>query len=249
MKVILTITLLVSSFYSLCTWAKEDNCRELKNNVITFCQNIEDSCISIKSCLTRRDTCVGNVPKNIPKDSDSCLGINECMNEIKGKLPSYDRCDYYWNQTKASNGFCTVRRHWLYSEDGCPGKIGGLLSSIAYGLSAEVDLKFDCKPTYVKYKKQSGHCINAIKDFSQKCKIQQKGHSVFAASDVSFVKQYMPKTCAYKENFKKYHQGDFALPMPARSKSSRVNDGKRSIHKVAPQTDDRAPVQGKVIKD
>lgn len=249
MKAILNITLLVGQLFSLSSLAKVDNCRELKNDVISFCQTIEDSCISIKSCLTRRDTCIGRVPKNIPQDAVSCLGINECMNEIRDELPSYDRCEYYWNQTKGSKGFCTVKHHWFRSEDGCPGKVGGIFSNIAYGLNAEVDLKFDCKPTYVKYKKKSSSCVNAIKDFSSQCKVKQKGLLVLAASDVLFVKQYMPKTCAYKDNFKKYHQGNFELPKPARTKSSRANNGKRSIHKVAPQTDDRAPVKGNVIKD
>lgn len=244
MKAFLQTTLLVSSLFSLSSFAKMNNCRELKNDVISFCQNLEDSCTSIKSCLTRRDTCVGTVPKNVPKDAEGCLGLNECMGEVAGRLPSSDRCEYYWNQSGDSNGFCTVKKHWLYSEDGCPGKIGGLLNTIAYGLIAEVDMKFDCKPTYVKYKKKARSCASAIKDFSAHCKVEQNGHSVLAPSDVSFVKQYMPKTCEYRQNFKKYHQGDFELAPEAETHNARTNDGRRSIKKVAPQTDDRSPVKG-----
>lgn len=250
MKNILKVTLFMGSLMALSLNAQADSCRELKNDIKTFCQNIDNTCESIKSCLTRRDTCVGRVPKNIPRDATSCTGLNECMEAIKDELPSRERCKYRWSQTEQSEGLCTVDRHWLYSEDGCPGKIGGLLNNLAYGLNSEVDTGFTCKPTRTKYVKQKKSCNDAIKEFKSSCTVDQGGRVIMADEDRAFIEEYSPKNCEYSIKFNRYRQGDFELASPSRVENSQSYDGPRHGKKVAPHTDDRSGEEGaKVLRN
>ncbi len=241
----------MSTTFALPLTAHAQSCRELKNDIKTHCQVIDNTCESIKSCLTRRDTCVGKVPQNIPKDATSCVALNECMGEIKSELPSSEQCKYYWSHSGDSKGLCTVDRHWLYSEDGCPGKIGGLINNLAYGLKAEVDTGFTCEPTRTKYIRQKVSCREAIEAFSKSCTVDQGGRIVMAEEDKAFIKEFTPKKCEYSDKFKLYRQGDFELAAPARVDSSDSYDGsRRGRRKIAPQTDDRAPEKGsKVLRN
>ncbi len=251
MKTFLKATFLMGPLIALSFNAQAQSCRELKNSIKTHCQVIDSTCESIKSCLTRRDTCVGKVPKNIPRSANSCVALNECMTAIKGELPSGEQCRYHWSQSEGREGICTVDRHWLYSEDGCPGKIGGLLNNLAYGLSSEVDTGFTCEPTRNKYVKQRKSCTDAIKEFESSCTVDQGGRIVMADEDKAFIKEFSPKNCEYSDRFSRYRQGDFELAAPARVDSGSSYDGSRSgKRKIAPHSDDRAPGEGdKVIRN
>ncbi len=242
MKVIFKLTTLWALTVSV-TYA--NSCRELKDDVKVHCQVIEDTCKSIKSCLTRRDTCVGRVPKSIPKDPSSCEEVNECMQGIKNHFPSGEKCTYYWSKTESNDGFCTTKRHFLYSEDGCPGKIGGLLNTVAYGLGSEVDTGFTCAPTRKKYQKQEKSCRDAIAAFKKGCQVDQGGRHVMAQEDRDYIAEYEPKKCEFSDRFDRYRQGDFELPQSASTHSERGNDSNRgAVQKRPPIGDDRRPHDG-----
>ncbi len=229
MKTTLKLLFVLTSL--ACTSSYADTCREYKNDIKTHCQVVADACTSIKSCLTRRDTCVPSVPS----DSTSCVGLNTCMDDIKDQLPSSDRCKYHWND---SGSFCTTKRHWIYSEDGCPGKMGGIINNLAYGFASEIDSDFNCKPTRHKYQIQKRGCLEAIDTFKSNCMAQN------VEEDERFVEENTPAPCIEDEEFDSYREGDFELPSSASGNGEDQYDGSRSNKKVAPQTDDRAPEQG-----
>ena len=239
MKLIRT-TLLLASTFSVSAYA--DTCREIKNSIKTHCQILDNSCVSIGSCLTRRDTCVGRVPENIPTDPNACVGLNECMDAISDELPSTERCKYKWNDASADRGFCTVDRHWLYSEDGCPGKVGGVINSIAYGLGSEVDSGFTCAPTRKKYQIIEKSCLDAISEFEQSCAVEGRGE--LEEEDQEYVESFRPEPCEYNEKFDDYRQGDFELAAPSSVHGDSHFDGGRGGKKIAPHSDDNHPEEG-----
>lgn len=228
----------ISALLSSTAFASSQGCREKKNDIKTHCQILSDSCSAIESCLTRRDTCVGRVPENIPEDSVSCRNLNSCMNGIAEKLPSSERCKYKWNDSNPRKEFCSVDRHWLYSEDGCPGKVGGIMSSIAYGLDSEVDTEFTCGAARSKYQHIEESCLESIKDFRSSCSVDGSGG--LEQEDEDYIAMYAPAKCEFSENFDDYQQGDFEISTDQRTVSEDQYNGSRGNQKAAPHSDGSA---------
>lgn len=207
MKFIKISLLLLST--SLYAQAQTTDCEKALDDMQLMCEAAIDACQDIQDCLIRRDTCVDSVPKS----EVECQTLNTCMQDNKGDFISdYTRCDYTWAIPSSGEGFCRVRKHFLFSEEACPGRTHGLLNAFAYGLNSSVDGKYNCESVVLKRKEKVDSCEDNIRQVRMKC------------GSVPANKRHLLQVgCEYATKFNTYRNREFALE----NASNRVNDTSR----------------------
>lgn len=189
--------LIVLSFLNFNSYS--NTCQEMYEDVKVFCQQLSSNCDDVKHCLQRRDTCVDS----IPTDKEKCEQVNTCTQGIASQFPDSHRCEYYWHESKPNKGSCFVKKHFLYFEQSCPGRITGILKSIAYGINSAVDSKFNCAGTNKEYLKKNKSCQNAIKEYLSSCPKMGDTHEL--------VKNFKDYKCSHSLEFKATSDGSYAL--------------------------------------
>lgn len=206
MKFLITSLLLTAS---LSIQAQTTACEKALDDMKLMCEGAINACEDIQDCLIRRDTCVDSVPKT----ENECQSLNTCMQDNKSDfLSDHTRCDYVWAIPSSGEGFCRVRKHFLFSEEACPGRTHGLLNAFAYGLNATVDSKYNCEAVVLKRQDKVKSCENYIGEVRSKC------------GTVPTNKQYLLQySCEYASKFNTYRSREFALE----NSSDRVNNSSR----------------------
>ncbi|MBH48943.1 MAG: hypothetical protein CME71_12315 [Halobacteriovorax sp.] len=187
----------------------QTECEDNMDSARILCQASVDSCDEVKECLVRRDTCV----ESEPKTEQACRSLNTCMQDNSHSFNDYSRCDYTWAVPSSGEGFCRVKKHFLFSEEACPGRIHGLLNLMAYGLSSTVDSKYTCASVVKKRDQKAETCVELLAKVRRNCgEIPQN------------LKSFQNDSCEYSQKFTTYRNREFALDS---SNSLRVNDGGR----------------------
>lgn len=203
----LPLLLFISS--SLYAQAQTTDCEKALDDMKLMCEAAINACQDIQDCLIRRDTCVDSIPKS----PTECQTLNTCMQDNKTDFISdHTRCDYTWATPSSGEGFCHVRKHFLFSEEACPGRTHGLLNAFAYGLNASVDSKFNCESVVIKRQDKVNSCEDNIRRARMKC------------GSIPVNKRHLLQIgCQYATKFETYRNREFALE----NASDRVNDSSR----------------------
>tara|TARA_R110002072_G_scaffold1989_3_gene16497 strand:- start:64512 stop:65213 length:702 start_codon:yes stop_codon:yes gene_type:complete len=195
----------------------QDSCRDLKDDVRTFCDGLVTQCTQIKNCMVRRDSCVDSVPTS----KSDCDEINSCVNKLDYEFDEYEHCEYRWSVNDEDNsGKCFVRSKWFATKEACPGRIKGLLNAATVGLDATVDGDFDCDAVNKTYVKDEKYCTDALSKFKGKCLIGDE--------DKVFAKKYSSYSCVYHEKFNKYKKDHFKVHSFSEASSRFNNSNTRS---------------------
>lgn len=187
------------------TYAQTD-CTKALDDVKLMCGSAQDACDDVKECLVRRDTCVDSIPKN----ERDCNALDSCMQGYKSQFAEGSRCDYTWAIPSSGDGFCRVKKHFLFSEEACPGRTHGLLNAFAYGLSSTVDKDFNCASVVRKRAEKVESCDDKLNAAKNICGSIPQTYQNFKAT-----------SCTEAARFSTYRNREFALES---SQSSRVND-------------------------
>ncbi|MCP4914335.1 MAG: hypothetical protein GY909_14575 [Oligoflexia bacterium] len=211
MKTILII--FVGLFISLSSMAEEKkvvNCRDAKDDVRTFCNVLNKQCMRIKNCMVRRDSCLDGIPKT----KSECDRVNKCVNNLNYEFDDTEMCEYRWIIHNGESN-CRVRDKWYTIKEACPGRIKGLLNTVAVGIDATVDQDFDCDAVNKTYVKDKKFCTDAMKEFEGSC--------IKSDEDRNFLKDYYSYKCVYHEKFSNYKKGHFAVSDLSQESTS-IND-------------------------
>mgnify|MGYP003646106498 CR=1 FL=1 len=205
MKALLFMTL---TFFAANSYAQTE-CEKKLDDARVLCQASVDACDEVKECLVRRDTCVDGIPKT----EQACNALDRCMQDNKHALSEHTRCDYTWAVPSSGDAFCRVKKHFLFSEEACPGRIHGFLNAFAYGLDSTVDSSFNCESVVKKRDDKVKTCNELISEASRLCG-QVPDH----------IKSMRNSSCEYAQRFTSYRSREFALDSV---NSLRVNDTPR----------------------
>lgn len=202
------------TFFAICLlsingYTQTSECSKAVEDAHLMCQTAQITCTNLKDCLIRRDTCVDREPQS----KEECVKLNDCMQANKHRFPDNHRCDYTWLESTTAK-FCNVKSHFLFTEEGCPGRIQGIFNALAFGFSATVDNEFTCEANVFKFEKKAKTCAEYLAEAKSACKIEPKS-----------LNAYKNLTCVAAKNFASYKNREFALD-PIHSTS--VNDSKRS---------------------
>lgn len=206
------------------TISAQTTCSKALDDVRLMCEGAQNACDDLKDCLVRRDTCV----EGIPSTQTKCEQLDICMQSNKSDFGDQSRCDYTWATPSSGEGFCHVKKHFLFSEEGCPGRTQGLLNAFAYGLNATVDNKYNCAAVVDKRNDKVKSCERVISEAKSICG-QDLPENLNYARNVN---------CEEAKNFARYRNREFALDA---SSSSRVNDRSRRNAVGAPESTNTAP--------
>ncbi len=203
----LSLLLVLIPFVS---FAQVDPCTKALDDVRLMCEGAQNACDDLKDCLVRRDTCVQGKPQN----EHQCKELDQCMQAYKSDFGDVSRCDYVWAVPSSGDGFCRVKKHFLFSEEGCPGRTHGLLNALAYGLNGTVDNQYNCESVVDKRNDKVESCERTVREARQAC-------SQGIPENLSYA---LNTSCTESANFASYRNREFALDS---SRSTRVNDRSR----------------------
>ncbi len=191
--------------------AQVDSCSEAIDDAKTMCDGARRMCANVRECLVRRDTCVDGIPKT----ESACIELNNCMQEYKSEFDGLSRCDYSWYRSASGSTSCFPKKHFLFIEDGCPGRVHGLLNAAAWGLDATVDSDYDCAAVVKQRSQKVKSCDQQLDRVAAKCGS--------LPANLAHLKQYQ---CSEAQNFASFTPGQWSIA--THSNSERVIDTNRS---------------------
>lgn len=191
MKALILLTFLFPYYL-----AAEVSCTQAIDDAKLLCESAQNSCADLKECLIRRDTCVDGVPKN----QSDCDALNNCMQSYADQFPGSSRCTYEWYVSDSGSKNCFPKKHFLLSQEACPGRVRGVLNIMAYGLNTSVDSDYNCAAVLGQRNKKVSSCEERLRIVTQKCGSLPERYA--------YLNQY---ACAEAQRFSNYSPGYWSI--------------------------------------
>lgn len=200
---------------------KQAKCLELKDNIKSSCERVDDVCDYLKECTDRRDVCIEAKRRNNgePVNMEDCLALGSCMKRNQRHFNDSTNCKYKWDTEDKS---CSVTARFIENKEVCPGRI--LTGS---GLLGLIFLSGDT----IRYAVDSDWNCEAAKDYvlwqKETCKMYKRDYSNEGCASPNELNQNIPTpTCSELASFSLGPLGDYSNNLNTNSLIEVRNDSR-----------------------